>query len=64
MASLNCHTDPMPTVTLDPGHLTITLHAHPVHLAMGIPEAERVHAEMGRRLAQARGVNGAEVDRG
>lgn len=65
MARLDLHTDPTPSVTLDPGHLTITLHAHPVHLTLDIPEAARVHAELGARLAQARNVNGApvEVDR-
>lgn len=62
MAKLDCHTDPSPSVTLDPDHLTITFHAHPVHVAMDIPEAARVSAELLARLEQARGVNGAPTE--
>lgn len=66
MASLHCHTDPSPTVSLDPGRRTITIQAHPMRLAMDIPEAARLSAELLLRLEQARGVNGppAEVTRG
>ena len=65
MAHLHYRTHATPIVTFDPGDMHITLHAHPVHLELDVPEAARVHAELGARLAQARNVNGApaEVDR-